>query len=165
MPVNILRGKKAQVKTLETVAAVVFFSLLLMMGIIFFSKFQANEKDKESIIDLSANDLAKIVTEMPEIRCERENCIDIYKVNEAAALAKTKNNNLFYSTAFGSYSTSITPATIIIRLVYPYERNILLYNRTKNDLVASQLFEFPVSVYNATSGGYSFAMLSIRVYQ
>jgi hypothetical protein len=167
MPFNILKRRKAQLKTLETVAAVVFFSLLLMLGIIFFSKFQAgeNEDRRENIVELSANDLAKIVSEMPEIRCEKESCIDVYKVYEVAALAKKKNNNLFYSSAFGSYSSSAIPATIILRLVYPDNKDILLYNRTKKDGVASRLFEFPVSAYNATSGRYSFAMLSIRVYQ
>ena len=167
MPVNILNKKrKGQLKSLETVAAVIFFSLLLILGIIFFSRFQAEQgsQQKEESISLSATSLAQIITEMPEIRCEMDNCIDIYRFVATAQMARA-NGKLFYSSAFGTYANSVLYANITLRKIYPETGSILLYNRAKASNSGSQLFEFPVSAYNATSGKYIFSMLSIRVYR
>jgi len=166
MSVNLLkRDREGQLKSLETVAAVVFFSLLLILGIIFFSRFQAEQgsQQKEESVALDAVSLAQIIIEMPEIRCEMDNCIDIYKLEAVAGIAKTRGN-LFYSSAFGSYANSVLYANITLKEIYPEEGSILLYNRTKPGSKSSQLFEFPVSAYNATSARYIFSMLSIRRY-
>jgi len=158
---SILR-RKGQGRMLEVVLAVVFFTALIIFLIFFFSanQRQSYAKQFEQSKNLQASALAQVILNMPEIRCEVQNCIDIYKF--LAFKEGVGSRKIFYSPAFGAYYTRKYAYNITLQVIYPEKGTYTIQSGQGN---SSTLFEFPVNVYNATSERYSFAMLSVRVYQ
>jgi len=162
---KIFITKSAQLKTMETIAAIIVFSILFVIGIVIYSNMQASEVSKEqsAALELRAIDLQQIITSMPELRCEVDNCLDLYKLRAMEDWIKNQNRNFFYSDAFGIYGKSVLYADISVNIIYSNKENIELYSKTKG--VSKQLFEVPVSVYDSIGNNYSFAILSITIYQ
>ncbi|MEM0231150.1 MAG: hypothetical protein QXT20_03040 [Candidatus Woesearchaeota archaeon] len=158
MPNNLLKGK-AQGRMLEVILAVVFFTALILFAMLFLSKKQQELSSQQlnDMRELQAAALAQVILNMPEIRCDVQNCIDIYKF----LVFKQKEKNIFYSTAFGAYSSRAYNYEIKLSLIYPEVGTFIITNGKGK---SSTLFEFPVTAYNATSEQYSFGMLSVRVY-
>ena len=161
------RFRSGQLKTTETIIAVIVFSMMFIVAFVFFSRSQSSDisAEKSASAGLRAMDISQIITAMPELRCEIDNCIDIYRLNATAEWIKGKESGLFYSSAFGVYSESALYAKIYLREVYPDEKEFLIYDYPKAKSSSKQLFEFPVSIYNSTDERYSFGMLSITIYQ
>lgn len=144
-----MMSRKAQFKMFETIAVLVVFFFILVIGLMFYSNIEKKKisATKEEFSQLKAVEISQLVSSFPELECpttlETENCVDEYKLN--------KLDNYYYD--FFGYST-IT--------VYDLEKDYLIYDNPKQG--SSSRMYVPVSIYDPASKIKKFGILNITVY-
>ena len=158
--------KKSQIKNLETIMVIFVFTFLLLFAYVFYvrSQYASINEDVRRLTQLKVVGLSQVIS-MPEFRCNdytTKNCLDYYKLKAFSELMSgnddtSKRFNLYYAEKFGF-------SKIIVKEIYPSEEEIVLYDKTPKDYKAVYSSELPVSVYDTTTGRYSFGTLIIKVY-
>ncbi len=165
MRLNLLKmqkPKKSQIQMGESVAVLFIFFIFLVFGFVFYMNVMSSSTkvEMEENIQLKAIGIAQKASFLPELQCSEENvrvedCIDLLKLNAAAALLK--ENNFYYYDVFEF-------SKIWVENVFPEEDEWLLYNKTPANY-KDQLSTFvPVSLFNPTSKEYSFGILAVETY-
>ena len=158
---------KAQLKMGENIAIIFIFILLVVFGLVFFSKLQGKGIETKQIEgrELAAVQLAQKVSYIPELRCSNENvpvpdCYDALKMALFKNISDKDQSNYYYNIM--SYST------IWVEEIWPSQnRTWVVYNRTKANATGGEPFQIPISVYDPLTGSlgsYSFGILHIYVW-
>lgn len=160
----IFNPKKSQVKIGETVAVLFIFFILLLFGLIFYSKIfttktqtQMHENFQQRAVEIS-----QIASYLPELRCSTTNiptldCIDILKLQASDAIME-ENRLRYYDQFFYS--------TISVEEIFPSTGQVwVLYNTSYNG--STIVTRVPVSLLDDSvhPQRYSLGILVVEVYQ
>ena|SRR3989338_7497197 len=167
--------RKAQLQTMETIAVLFVFFILLALAMIFYLGFQKTEFE-QSLHEqrrLQAAELAQTVLNLPELQKSRTGTIglqslDVYRLEALRtvlapdSLAGDASIQLTYATKFGR-------SRIRVRQLYPEEKVWLLYDKGDEGAATVRPFFIPVSLYepqlpDAPLGTYSFGILEVWYY-
>lgn len=154
---------KSQVQMIETIAVLIVFFFLLVVGMtVYFQLQKASFKRELRVVqDQESLQLVQRALYLPELDCsfvsiQKENCFDVYKLDLFAKMLKQESIFFDYFPVFG-YSE------ITVESIYPEKSEKILYsNRLEDkDVIVSQS---PVLIYNATSNSYSFGIVEVKLY-
>tara|TARA_Y100000310_G_C20448788_1_gene699693 strand:+ start:76 stop:600 length:525 start_codon:yes stop_codon:yes gene_type:complete len=173
-----MKSKKAQSRMTETIGVMFIFFILILFGIIFYTKYSEvafQEKQAEKLGKQAVEITSKTIF-LPELICSRGEaepelyCLDLLKVKQAQ---KTFKDN------FGDYYFDLFPFTkITISEIYPGNATYLLYDKPKTTrlsngtMVKSKQKEsthFLLTLKDPVKskekkGEYSFGILTVEVY-
>jgi len=127
----MFKKKNGQARMTETIAILFIFFILILFGIIFYSKYQqvSLKEKQEELLAARAMDTTLRTLFMPEIMCTKgnaepeDNCFDLMKLRHVGSIF-TENLNKYYFNIF-SY------AKITVHEIYPGNNTYLLYNKEK----------------------------------
>jgi len=160
---------KAQIRMTETIAIMFIFFIIIIFGIIFYSKYQSiafKEKQKEILQD-NAEDITLKTLNLPEITCTKseyeaeDNCFDILKLNHAQSIIEQN---------FIEYYSDLFPfAKITVEQIYPLiEENTpiiwTIYQKEKEDFTFKEPRRFIVMLKDDTTNHFNFGVLTVEVY-
>ena len=155
---------KAQMKMVESVFVVIIFVVILMIGIVFFSRFQESDAQFRRIEQrlTESIQLAQVFASLPEISCSdgsviSDNCLDIMKLEAMDQLSR--GDGLYYFDLF-KYGT------VTVEQLYPEteeEMKWVIYDRPRPD---SGFFSMgvPMVIYDPTTGQEFFGLMEVRYY-
>lgn len=153
--------KKSQVQAMETIAILMVFLILVILGFVFFMKTssisQAGKITKNQ--ELESIRVSQAISFLPELQCASkniitDNCFDIFKLNAFENLPDDKYD--FYYPFF--YYSNIT-----VRETYPDNTaSWNLYSKIGNGTYYTTVM--PILLDNATSRTKSFGLLTINYY-
>ena len=162
---NKKKGKKAQVKMLETILVMFVMFVILALAMIFYFNAQKTSITQQASENKESNaiEISQAVSSLIELQCSQEdirdfNCFDLYRLESMKAKIE-KDNNLrinYYYEIFGS-------SAIYVDEIYPIQKRYVLYNRTLSTGSRSRFFT-PISLYEASEKTYSFAILTVDTY-
>ncbi len=154
-----MKNKHAQIQMMETVAILIIFFVLVVIGFMFYMKTssygQAQKTAKNQ--ELESIRVSQTISFLPELQCAsknivKDNCFDKYKLN---AFTNLPNKYQIYYPFF--YYSDIT-----VKEIYPGNQTWNIYNKTRNETF--YITSIPILLYNATSRSNSFAILDIKYY-
>lgn len=156
--------KKAQIQMGESIAVVVIVIVLIVFGIVIYSRLsQSGIEEKQRIYEeLDAIELATIILGLPETHCTflhstDINCLDRLKLKHfAGQLDESPAVRLFYADLFGESDVSVA-------IITPGEETevITLYQGTTGE--DANPFFVPVNIYDPLEQRYAFGYLNITV--
>ncbi len=159
--------KGSQIKMVESVFVVIIFMVILMIGIVFFSRFQQSDaqfRETERRLTESIQ-LAQTFASLPELSCTEgsvisDSCLDLMKLEAMDLLARSDHIYYFDLFRYG---------TITVERLYPppeedeYGERWVIYNRTRPD---SGFFSMgvPMVIYNPEDGSEHFGLMEVVYY-
>lgn len=162
--------RKAQLKIGESIAVLFIFFVLVVMGVIFWSKYSQSsmkEKTEEETLTTAVK-ISQTVSYLPELQCSAQevikfNCFDLYKMQGMKALMTSAD---YGERAKLHYFDTLSFSNITIVSIYPNYNSINIYDRpyVAGGPHSYRTTQVPVAVLNTTSGQYSFGYLDVRVY-
>lgn len=159
-----MNTKKSQIKMFETIAIIVVFFILLMLGFIFYTKVQKTtyEGEAEELTSLNAVVIAERASFLPEIQCsfandQKNGCLDVLKLEAARQIIYENPLNYFFM--FGN-------SKIAAREIYPSEEEeIIIYDFPKDSFNGVISTQFPVELYNPMTEMSAFGILQVDYYK
>jgi len=159
-------SRKAQLKMVETIAVMFVFFILLVLGIVFYSRMQTVTIKQESAerFTQKAIGISQIMMFLPELMCSeegvtKESCFDYYKLRGFNAVVDLDTDNkLYYYDQFGY-------ANISIQMIYPGGNDIVIYDNPKPQWTTLSNFPTPISIYNPKTKVKSLGVLMVKIYQ
>ena len=171
-------NKKAQIRMTETIAVMFIFFVLILFGIIFYSKYSevAYQEKQAELMGKKAVEITSKTIFLPELICSRGSaepelyCLDILKLNQ---IPKTFKNN------FGDYYFDLFPNTkISVEEIYPGNSSWVLYDKPKKTKLSNGTFvtsqqkeetHFLLTLKDEVGGKekkgeYGFGVLTVGVY-
>ena len=141
-------SKRSQVQMLESIAIVVIVIIMIVIGIVFWNKVKRDDIQDTSLEyqDISVIELAKIASELPELKCYNANiatevnCFDWYKI---LALNKTLHDPASRDAAFAYYNNYFHNSRITFQQVYPSEINMTIYD---NNITSSRALQISIPI-------------------
>ncbi|GIU69231.1 MAG: hypothetical protein KatS3mg002_0467 [Candidatus Woesearchaeota archaeon] len=165
-----VNSKKSQIQMAESIAVVIIVIFLLVIGIVFWSNIRKSDVDVKKIEyqDLSVIEIAKIASELPELRCynnnviTKVNCFDWYKV---LALNKTIRDPAYKDALFSYYNYYFKNSRVSIKEVYPNETSIVIYDNNISKTTTLQI-TIPIIIEKnyGTVSKKSFGLLIVEGY-
>lgn len=164
--------KKSQIQMGETIAVLIIFFILIVIGFIFFTRVIKGsiEIEREESRQLKAVEIAQRASFLPEIQCSEENivtdnCIDILKLKAATEGTPTsiiEDNEIFY---FDSLQFS----DISIKEVYPGtnpDSPWSLYNKSlgEGNYTSKISTNIPIALFDPRGKNYSFGVMKVDTY-
>lgn len=172
--------KKAQVKMTESIGVLIVFFFLIVIGFIFYTKFQTVSfyEQKGKIMSQKAVEIAQIASHLPEIQCsfgtqegavEKSACLDLIKLQSAQELLA--ENSIYYYDLL--YYSNIT-----VNITYPDQSELLppfnniewpleIYSNVPNYTAKIKTL-FPVLlrdvITDASNSKFYFGVLTVDVY-
>lgn len=155
--------RKAQIKMGENIAVLLVFTVLLVLGIVFYVQYKRGAiKDelREQRIKTGI-EIAQRIAYLPEVQCsedgiQRENCYDKAKIIGASKVMK-ENQNFYYGVL--GYST------VEVEYLYPGPiEKTTLYNNKKPGMTSQELTQIPIALYVPEEDRYVFGVLRVVVY-
>ena len=157
--------KNAPIQMFETIAVLIVFFFLLVIGATFYFNMQKSVLGKElqkhsQLQSLQAMQKALF---LPELDCsfasvQKDNCFDILKIMKFSEFLKDKAVLADYFETFGFSRITITQ-------IYPKESLILvLYSNLPADYKSKLVTQSPVLLYNATAQSYYFGVIEVETY-
>lgn len=155
--------KKAQVKMGENIAVMLLFTVLLVIGVVFYMQYQrgALKEDMRRQRIMEAIEISQRIAYLPEVQCsedgiQKENCYDGVKIEKAAQVI-SENKNYYYGIL--GYST------VEVELLYPDILKIPLYNnKPAKKIMSEEMTQVPIAVYLPDKDRYVFGVLKVVVY-
>ena len=163
-----MKRKKAQIKMGETMAILVIFFFLLVIGLSFYVKVQQFTFDRQTrgVQEMKAIQVAQKSAFMPELQCSFknipvDNCYDQLKITYFNEALSDDRIRLKYGDIFGL-------ATLEVEQIYPEPSGggkYLIYNNTDTSRTYERrTAQIPISLYDARERTYSFAILRVDIY-
>jgi hypothetical protein len=151
--------KKGQVQITETLLVLVVFTVLLLIALIVFYKFNITSitSDMNRYEDIKFRYLISTIPSMSEFRCSNlgndQECIDLDKVFIFKNIVGTDYNKIF------GYKN------ITLSMIYPMEDNVynIYSNKPKITKTTKKISTF-VSVYDSSQDKYKIGKLVIEAY-
>jgi hypothetical protein len=161
-------NKQAQLQMGETVFVVFIIIIILVLGLVFYSKAREGEI-KENQRDARSKNLialAHTISSWPELKCSvREvqdyDCIDQTKLSVLSnfiTTATTSSDNY----AFNYYADFFKKATLKVNMTYPSSGNWVIYDNPSTG--GRETVHIPVSIYDSLSNRYSFGIMELTTY-
>lgn len=154
--------KRAQLQMTETVAVLIVFFILLLFGLLFYTRFQRSALDEqraefagERAITISLTSLL-----LPELKCSKgdnvpvRDCVDLFKID--VAQQKMQEERDYYFDLFGF-------ARVSVEEYYPGKNKWMLYENVNPDATSSVKTPIPVALYDPVQRTYRFGVLTIEV--
>jgi hypothetical protein len=161
-----MKQKKAQIQLGEGIAVVIIIIVLLVIGIAFWTNINREEIQEMNtdIEELGVVELAKIVSELPELRCytsntvTKVNCFDYYKL----LAMQSKMRDTKYANYYYNYFKS---SKIIFQEVYPGNMTLIVYDTNTSSRTSPRIY-IPIIIENRTGreGIKNFGMLIVEAY-
>ncbi len=163
---------KGQMQMGETIAVLVVFFFLLVIGLVFYVNIASTkaEESRYKNTELESVNVMKRALSLPELQCSHNNivdeaCVDRYKANATAALI----NNPFDESVKTSYFDLFGSSTISIIQIYPepstpFEKPILLYDFRPPTFSSKLNTSTPISIYNPLTKSYAFGIMETVTY-
>ncbi len=169
--------RKAQLQTMETIAVLFVFFILLALAMIFYLGFQKTEFE-QSLHEqkrIQAAELAQLVLNLPELQKSKAGTtgvlsLDVYRLEALGSILSASSSagtvdaetQLVYATRFGR-------SKIFVREIYPQEREWLIYERGADGAQTVRPFFIPISLYEPQTpenpvGTYSYGILEVWYY-
>jgi len=157
--------KKSQIQIGETIAILFIFFLLIVLVFGFYSSIQKSSFGRKNIEvnELRSVEITQRISFLPEIQCSKDNiiidnCFDLLKLEALMGIFE-KNISL----RDDLYYDKLGYSSITIKKIYPEENTWILY---ENPLAnSSNIFTpVPISLYDAKTKKYFFAILNITYY-
>jgi hypothetical protein len=160
------KHRKSQMQIGETVAVLVVFFFLLVIGMVFYVNIATTkvEESRFKNTELEAVNAMKRALSLPELQCSHNNivdesCVDMHKL--AAAKDAIEANRAAYFDLFGT-------SVITIKQIYPSAAGgggaVLLYNYPLEAFSSRLNTSTPISLLNTTAGTYAFGIIEIVTY-
>ncbi len=159
-----MKSKKAQIKMGETMAILVIFFFLLVIGMSFYVKVQKFSigRQVEGAKEMEAIQIAQKASFMPELQCSFknipiDNCYDISKILFFRQSLDDQRRFLEYTDVFGN-------SEIWVEELYPTPGNVeSIFDNPLPGYVQARLTRVPISLYNPRTRDYSFGILYINI--
>jgi len=155
---------KAQMRVLESVAVLIVFFILMVIGSSIYFGVQNSRLDKERVAYENAEALRALVKlqSLPELDCSFAsahtiNCFDLYKLDAFSELSKSDVVQEFYYPMFGD-------AVVNIYVVFPQELNFTIYDIHPVEYKSLIRKSMPVLVYDPVQSKYYFGMSELIKY-
>ena len=156
--------KKSQVKIMESVAVLFIFFVLIIMGIVFWSRYSQTSIKSQQETDILSRAIAvsQTVTFMPELQCStleviKFSCFDLYKINAMKNLMSDQNASQHYFDDFGF--TNIT-----VYSIYPTRSEWNIYDFTGGNVSGFVTTQVPVAIYDPISMKFAFGYVNVAAY-
>jgi len=155
--------RKAQIQMLETMAVLLIFFILIVLGIVFYTNILKGNIgiQKEEVMQLNAIEISQRASSLPELQCSEENivsenCIDLLKLQSASEIIPL--NEVFYY-------DSLLFSKINITEVYPdNSRSWVLYNHTLEEFSNKIVTNIPISLFDPVTNKNSFGVMSVELF-
>ena len=146
----------------ETVAVLIVFFILLLFGLLFYTRFQRSALDEQRAEFASERTITISLTALllPELRCSKgdnvavRDCIDLYKLD--IAKQKMQEERDYYFDLFGF-------ARVSVQEYYPGNDKWVLYENVNPDATGTVRTPIPVALYDPVKKSYRFGVLNIEV--
>ena len=158
--------KKSQLKIGESVAVLMIFFVLVVIGIIFWSRYSQVQMKGQQETDLLSNaiKISQTVTFLSELQCStleviRFSCFDQYKIEALKGLLfqNDANRTNYYFDVFGF-------SNITIYSVYPENRSWDVYDFPGGNITGYVSTQVPVSILDPVNNMFSFGYIDVKVY-
>jgi hypothetical protein len=167
--------KRAQMQMTETIFVVFIILIIIMLGFVFYSKFQEiSIKEKEKILrNIEVIKLAHRISSWPELECsvagaERFACLDMVKLEVLGDfINRTMKTNSY---GFNYYYDLLKNSKITITEVYPSSTKTLgtdywlLYDNPGSTPLTDAVI-IPVNLYNPVSKTYALGMMEVQIFK
>ena len=147
---------------METMAVLLIFFVLLLIGFMFYVKVMKGniEIEEEEAKQLQAIQVAQRAMFLPEVQCSEENvvdpdCIDIFKLDAAADIMG--QNQIYYHDRLGF-------STIVVNEIYPYSNSWALYNNPMEGFEDKITTDLPISIFDPKEKKRAFGIMQVSVY-
>jgi hypothetical protein len=157
--------KKGQMQMGESIAIMIIFFIFISFGMIFYMRIMESGTDTQRMenLQLRVVQVAQRASFLPELQCSEENvrkdnCIDLLKVGPAAE--EIENDRLHYYDSFGF-------SKIVIREVFPEQKQWVIYNNTPTDYkgkMDKKVTFIPIALSNYTQRKYYFGVMEVEVF-
>ena len=163
------KNKSAQMQMGETVFVIFIILIIIVIGFTVYSKFyegsikeQSAKLRNERIISTahrlsSWSELECSVAEVKDI-----SCFDTSKLNVFSEFINDSRKEGGY--AFEYYHDLLRDSKILVRGIYPYEDEWVLYNNPGRTASSDRII-VPVTLYNPFTKKYSFGLMELYVYE
>ena len=171
---GVLKYSKGQIELNETLLVLFFIVIILIMGVIFYFRvFQENVEEKaEELSEQEASVLLASITNMAEISCSNEDCIDTSKLIPFSNLIRTKFD--YYKAILGNKKITVYnmyPSTnkgkcdskTYSSLEYPENCNYWIIHDSQINKDGIKI-STPVSLYYPEIDEYRIGSLEIEIY-
>ncbi len=152
--------KKAQIKLWTTIAILIVFFVILMIGFIFYTQVERISLERSQTEADAARSIAvaQVVVNLPELQCsigavEKGICFDLYKVLVFEDIST--HHWTHYYDIFGY-------ADISVKQIEPTQYWDLYNNPKKN--ASYTIGYIPISLYNATNKEFLFGYIEVKSY-
>ncbi len=162
-----MKMRKAQIKMGETIAVLIVFFILLMFGLIFYSKFREDSlRNKIAEQDLlNKIDVATRISLLPELQCtslsiECGNSIDLYKLMALAQGNKKGAQQIPGNPYYDLFHAS----KINYTQVYPLPGKTWIIYDYPMDKTSYKVVYVPMTMHNPKTGEFYFGYLTVKAY-
>ena len=140
------KSKRAQIQTMETIAVLFIFFILIGLGLIFYGSYQKG-KVSSKLVDIQSSRsirLAQTVLNLPEFTSTRKGVSGAYVIDELKleSLNYVINNN--QDLRYGLYQQKFGNSKILIRKIYPENKEWIVYDNPLQELKSQYSFFIPV---------------------
>jgi hypothetical protein len=159
--------KRAQIKMFESLAVLVVFFFFLVFGASFYFKLQESslKRQLEENTQLKVVQIAQKSLTLPELECsrigvQRENCVDLLKVQQLKDLVDSND------AARLDYFRTFEYSKISVHVIYPPPGDeIVIYDKPDTEhKQQSRVVQLPVLIYLPQPNAYAFGYLEVIVY-
>ncbi len=155
--------RKSQIKMGETIAVLIVFFILLLVGMVFYAKFKGDsiERKREEMDIMNTIEIAIKASRLPELQCttagiECGNTIDLLKLQALEEIIK-------YDLIGNPYYDMFYASEIVIEQVYPTTNSWILYNFSGGKTSVQPVY-VPVTIHDVITDEYSFGFIRVGVY-
>jgi len=156
--------KRSQIKMGESIAVLLIFFVLVVMGIVFWYRYSVSTVKLRAEEDLFSRAIknAQTVTFLSELQCTKQevikfSCFDIYKIEGMEKIVQNEDASLYYYDVFGFSNITVVE-------LYPSEQSWTIYDKPGNysGYVTTQT---PAAIYDPIKDEYGFGYLTVSVYE
>ena len=171
------RARKAQMQMNETIFAVFIVIIILVLGLVVYSKFQEDSLRAQGKETRQARvvELAQRLSFWPELECSEAGteeflCMDITKLMVLGNFTNQSKQEGKYG--FNYYYDLLRDSKIEVHQIYPYvtapgilgENYWVLYDNPSPN-PSTDLVHVPISLYNPLSRTYALGVMDIQVFE
>jgi len=161
--------RKAQIQTMETIAVLFIFFILIGLGLIFYGSYQKGKLNTKLVEIQSSKSirLAQTVLNLPELASTRKGVSGSYVIDELKldSLKFVIGNN--QELRYGLYQQKFGNSKISVKKIYPKTQEWIIYDNGIQEIKSQYTFFIPISIYNPLnlpSGTYSYGLLEVTNY-
>jgi hypothetical protein len=159
-----MKNKKGQVQMMETLAVLLIFFILVVLGIVFYAKIMKGNivLEQEESLQLNAIQAAQRASSLPELQCSddnivADNCIDLLKLEAASAIILKPENEIYYY-------DKLLFTKITLQEIYPNERQWLLYERPLEQFSNRIVTNVPIRLFDPVKDKSAFGVMHVEYY-